>query len=206
MSSKHPIPPRRRRRLAAFRLALGLAVLVALACIIDPGGGEPTPTATSESYYIIVTPAPSPHVWVRYPVALDDDLQQYITTEAEAREIDPALVMAICEIESGCDPSKLGDDGNAWGIMQIHPIYFLDEIEALGVTDLLDPYQNILLGLTYLQELYATGHVTAWVLMAYNGGQSYASNLAAQGVTSNYAKQVMERAEELTESAQIMTD
>jgi soluble lytic murein transglycosylase-like protein len=184
-----------------------LYVAFLVCCIIAAhSGGEPTLTATSDSYYIIVTPAPSPHVWVRYSIALDEDLQQYITTEAEAREIDPALVMAMCEIESGCDPDKLGDGGNAWGIMQIHPIYFLDEIEALGVDDLLDPYQNILLGITYLDELYDTRHDTAWVLMAYNGGQSYASTLAAQGVTSNYAKQVMERAEALTESAQIMAD
>jgi soluble lytic murein transglycosylase-like protein len=190
-------------------LALGvvLEVVFLVSCIIAAtGGGEPIQTETSESYYIIVTPAPSPHVWVQYSINLDSDLQRYIVTEAEAREIDPAIVMAIIEVESGCDPDKLGDDGNAWGIMQIHPIYFLAEMEALSVTDLLDPYQNILLGLAYLQELYATGHDTAWVLMAYNGGQSYASTLAAQGVTSNYAKQVMERAEELTESAQIMTD
>jgi hypothetical protein len=204
--NRHPIPPRRRQRLTIIRLTLGLVVLVALICIIAPTCGEPTPAATSQPYYIIVSPTATPTVWVQYSVGLDADLQRYIVAEAEEREINPAIIMAICEIESNCDPSKLGDGGNAWGIMQIHPIYFLAEMEALSVTDLRDPYQNILLGLAYLQELYATGHDTAWVLMAYNGGQSYASTLAAQGVTSNYAKQVMERAEELTESAQIMTD
>jgi soluble lytic murein transglycosylase-like protein len=145
-------------------------------------------------------------VWVQYSVGLDADLQRYIVAEAEEREINPAIIMAICEIESNCDPSKLGDGGNAWGIMQIHPIYFLDEMEELGTTDLLDPYQNIALGITYLEELYATGHDTAWVLMAYNGGQAYASNMTQAGVTSNYAKQVMALAEELSETAQVMVD
>jgi soluble lytic murein transglycosylase-like protein len=90
--------------------------------------------------------------------------------------------------------------------MQIQPIWHLDRIAALGVEDLQDPYQNIDLGIDYLAELYATGHDTAWVLMAYNGGQSYAGQMAAQGVTSNYAQQVMELAEELTESALVMVE
>jgi soluble lytic murein transglycosylase-like protein len=72
------------------------------------------------------------------------------------------------------------------------------------VDDLRDPYQNIDLGIDYLAELYATGHDTAWVLMAYNGGQAYATKMVQAGAVSNYAAQVMELAEELTESALVM--
>jgi soluble lytic murein transglycosylase-like protein len=114
--------------------------------------------------------------------------------------------MAIIEVESGCDPDKLGDGGNSVGLMQIQPIWHLDRIEALSVDDLRDPYQNVDLGIDYLAELYATGHDTAWVLMAYNGGQSYATNMVNAGTVSNYAQQVMELADALTESAQIMAD
>jgi soluble lytic murein transglycosylase-like protein len=187
-------------------LALGMTVLGAL--VMAAPGAEREPVATSQPYYITITPAPSPTptVWVRYSIELDADIQRYITTESEAKEIDPALVMAIIQIESNCDPDKLGDNGNSVGLMQIQPIWHLDRIAALGVDDLRDPYQNIDLGIDYLAELYATGHDTAWVLMAYNGGQAYAGQMAAQGVTSNYAQQVMTLAEELTESAQVMVD
>jgi soluble lytic murein transglycosylase-like protein len=201
----HPIPPKRRKRQRVGWLALGMTVLGVLVYAAVPVG-EREPVATSQPYYIVITPAPSPTptVWVRYSIGLDDDIQRYITAEAEARQIDPALVMAIIQIESNCDPDKLGDEGNSVGLMQIQPIWHLDRIAALGVDDLRDPYQNIDLGIDYLAELYATGHDTAWVLMAYNGGQAYATKMVQAGAVSNYAAQVMELAEELTESALVM--
>jgi soluble lytic murein transglycosylase-like protein len=212
---KHLTPPKRRlnrvellEALVDFSWVWMVVIVAVIVCIVNHDGGEPTPVTTSQPYYITITPAPSPTptptVWAQYSINLDADLQRYITTEAEAREIDPTIVMAICEIESGCDPDKLGDGGNAVGLMQIQPIWHLDRISALGVTDLRDPYQNVDLGIDYLAELYATGHDTAWVLMAYNGGQAYATNMSAQGVISVYAQQVMSLAEALTESAQII--
>ena len=40
-----------------------------------------------------------------------------------------ALLNALCEVESGCDSSAVGDDGNAIGAFQIWEGYWKDAIE-----------------------------------------------------------------------------
>jgi soluble lytic murein transglycosylase-like protein len=201
---KHPIPPKRRRRQRVGWLALGLAVLGAL--VMAAPTVEREPIATSDPYYIVITPAPSPtpNVWVRYSIALDDAIQRYITSQAEAREIDPALVMAIIQEESQCDTLAIGDEGKSWGLMQIQPSAHQGRIDRLGVTDLLDPYQNVDVGIDYLAELSGKGNGLAWTVMAYNGGESYANRMTASGQVSNYAIEVMELYEAIAESAQVM--
>ena len=47
------------------------------------------------------------------------------------------LLLAIIMIESGGDPKAIGDDGKAFGILQIHQAYCIDAgqyVESLGFT------------------------------------------------------------------------
>ena len=70
-------------------------------------------------------------------------------------------------------------------------------MERLGVTDLLNPYENVAVGVDILAEKLDEGLGTSWALMAYNGGNQYANEMKEAGRISDYAKGIIERAEEL---------
>lgn len=147
-----------------------------------------------------------PKTIVRYPVPLSDDIQQHIITTAVERGISPALVMAIIQRESNCDPDMIGDDGNSYGLMQIYANQHIDRCIRLDATNLLDPYKNVEVGVDILAELMSHNKSLAWVLMAYNGGMSYAGQMTADGNVSNYASQVMELSERIAEGVMVVSE
>lgn len=141
----------------------------------------------------------------RYPVPLSDDLQQHIITTAMAKGVSPALVMAIIQRESNCNPDMIGDDGNSFGLMQIYANQHTERCVRLNAVNLLDPYKNIEVGVDILAELMSHNKSLPWVLMAYNGGMSYAGQMTAEGNVSNYAKQVMALSEQIAEGVMVVT-
>lgn len=158
---------------------------------ISPDTEAVTEKSTSEETTEYVEPV------VYFDVALGHYLQDHIFEECDKYGIDPAIVIAMIERESDFRPSLIGDKGNSYGLMQINKKWHLARMKRLGVTDLLNPYQNITVGIDYLAEMYEYGKTIEWALMAYNGGPSYARKLTAKGVVSAYAKGVLERSEEL---------
>ena len=72
-------------------------------------------------------------------------------------------------------------------------------MQQLGVVDLTDPYDNILVGVDFLEELFYQYEDAAAVLMYYNAGFSdkYGISAYRRGEISDYAKEVLQRAEEL---------
>lgn len=134
---------------------------------------------------------------VRYDIPLDDELQDYIIETSEERGVDPAIIIAMIKRESQFDIDIIGDKGKAFGLMQIHPRWHSDRMEKLGVTDLLDPYQNVTVGIDIMAELLDGGRSVEWALMAYNGGYATANRHMEAGTLSGYATDVLEFAEEL---------
>ena len=134
---------------------------------------------------------------VRYDIPLDDELQDYIIETSEERGVDPAIIIAMIKRESQFDIDIVGDKGKAFGLMQIHPRWHSDRMEKLGVTDLLDPYQNVTVGIDIMAELLDGGESVEWALMAYNGGYAHANRHIEAGTLSEYATDVLEFAEEL---------
>lgn len=146
----------------------------------------------------VVTPAVEEIEMVLYfDVPLDKDLQDYIFEECETYGIDPAIIIAMIDKESKCKASVIGDNGRSFGLMQIQARWHYDRMARLGVDDLLDPYQNVIVGIDYLAELIGRGKGLEWALMAYNGGPSYANKKAASGVVSNYAQNIIEKSKGL---------
>ena len=142
----------------------------------------------------VIEAEPEEEEIVRYfDVPLDEDLQDHIFALCEERGFDPAIVVAMIERESDFNPSNMGDGGNSYGLMQIQPRWHQSRMDKLGCGNLLDPYQNITVGLDYLVELSETGKGIEWVLMAYNGGPSYANRKAGNGEISGYASWVLEK-------------
>ena len=132
-----------------------------------------------------------------YDVPLSDEIQRYIMNVCRYYEMDPALVLAVIEQESGYDETAVGDGGEAYGLMQVQVRWHLARMERLGVTDLLNPYENVAVGVDILAEKLDEGLGTGWALMAYNGGNQYANEMKEAGRISDYAKGIIERAEEL---------
>lgn len=132
-----------------------------------------------------------------FDVPLDHKLQDYIFALCEENDIDPAIIIAMIDKESKFDIDIIGDKGKSYGLMQIQPRWHKERMEELGVTDLLDPYQNVTVGIDILAELLESGESLEWALMAYNGGHSYANRLTAEGRLSTYASTVIEIASEL---------
>lgn len=156
----------------------------------------PSTTTTTEQTTIATTAtiALEPEPIGYFNVPLSEDLQNHIFELCDSYNVNPAMVVAMIERESSYRASAIGDNGRSYGLMQIQPRWNQERMDKLNCQDLLDPYQNIAVGIDLIAELQETGKSTEWVLMAYNGGQYYANNKVAQGVVSEYARTVMSNA------------
>lgn len=123
-----------------------------------------------------------------------EELEFYIERVCEPVNICPELVQAIIERESRWNPNAV--NGDCMGLMQISERWHRERMERLGVTDLFDPYDNILVGVDYMAELFERYEDPGMVLMIYNG-DSQAKNLQATGNLSEYADWILTRSAEL---------
>lgn len=126
-----------------------------------------------------------------YDVPLSEDLQLYIIELCEPKGIDPAIVMAMIWRESCFDPNAVGDNGNSLGLMQVQPRWCAEWMEQWGCTDLMDPYQNVTIGIAILAgQLDMQGGDIAKAVTVYNWGEF-------PGEITQYAKDVLQKAQEL---------
>lgn len=136
------------------------------------------------------TVATEPEV-ILYDVPLSNGLQLYIIGLCEEKHIDPAIILAMCFRESSYNPEAIGDNGASIGLMQIQPKWNYELMEELECLDLLDPYQNVTVGIHILAERlkWYDGDI-AKALTAYNRG-------FYEGTVTQYALNVLATAEEL---------
>lgn len=134
-----------------------------------------------------------------YDVPLTEDLQDIIIDISEKRGVDPALVLAVIEKESGYDPAAAGDNGRSQGLMQIWRSAHEKRMEKLGVVNLYDPKDNILVGIDILDEKLDKYEDTEKALIAYNAGDAGAKkHYFSKGIYSNgYSQAVLKIAEEI---------
>ena len=123
------------------------------------------------------------------------DLQAWVYAYSTMQQVDPFVVMAICERESACTSNILGDSGRAYGMMQIQPVWVADKLAAHGYTesDLLMAEPNITIGIEILQDFLGKGRGIEWALTAYRYGPQQANACS----TSDYSAWILSRAEEL---------
>lgn len=127
-----------------------------------------------------------------FDVNLDKDLQEYIYCVSQAYNIDYSFVVAVIERESNYRPTVISST-NDYGLMQINKSVHSWVTEETGVTNYLDPYQNVIAGCFILHELFEKYDEASMVLMAYNMGEKNAKRLWDRGIYfSDYSRKVME--------------
>ena len=130
-------------------------------------------------------------------VPMNEDLQEFIFYLSQAYEMDFTFVMALIQQESGYKPDVISRT-NDYGLMQINEINHPYLQEQLGITDFTEPYGNVRAGMFILRKLFEKYETPEKVLMAYNMGETGASQLWKQGIfESNYSKSVLQIQQEL---------
>lgn len=134
-----------------------------------------------------------------YDVPLSKGLQDIIIDTAGGRGVDPALVLAIIEKESGYNPDASGDNGRSQGLMQIWRSFHEKRMEKLGAVNLYDPRDNVIVGIDILAEKLDKYEDVEKALIAYNAGDAGAKkHYFSKGVYSNgYSRAVLKIAEEI---------
>ena len=136
-----------------------------------------------------------------YDVPLTVELQLHIINECKKYNIEPTIVIAIIEQESNYDASAIGDNGDSLGLMQIQPMWHQERMERLGCLNLLDPYQNVTVGIDILAEILEEYKDIEKALVVYNAGPSKANKWFNKGICeTTYSNGVLERYERLEET------
>jgi len=133
-----------------------------------------------------------------------------LVREADARGIEPGLVLAVIAIESRFDAFAVSRVG-AIGLMQLMPAtgaYLARRhgVDWQGARTLFDPVTNVTLGVAYLEELRDRFEDLATALAAYNYGPSLIGARVRRGapVPARYARAVLaawERSSRVAERA-----
>jgi soluble lytic murein transglycosylase-like protein len=127
---------------------------------------------------------------VTYNVPLTAELQRHIVLESEEKGIDPTIIFAMAKRESNYRANAVGDGGESFGLLQIQAKWHWERMEELGCTNLLDPFQNVTVGVDYLAELLERYGDIGKALTAYNRG-SY------KGTVTEYAQDIITMASKL---------
>lgn len=107
-----------------------------------------------------------------------DGVEKLVREASDRHKVDPALVRAVIETESGWNPKAYSHKG-AGGLMQLIPT----TAQRYGAYDVFDPQQNIDAGVKYLRTLLEryNGNLDL-ALAAYNAGEGAVDR--AHGVPS----------------------
>lgn len=126
-----------------------------------------------------------------------EDWIEYIGEICKDKQISPELVEAVIEQESGWNPDA--QNGECVGLMQVDQVIHWKRAQDMGVYTLKDPYDNIRVGISILEDLLKKYGEPAPALMYYNAGYSEVCGITAynNGTISRYADEIMKRSAEL---------
>lgn len=131
-------------------------------------------------------------------IPLSHELQDVALAACEEYGVLPDVLFAVMEVESGYQLDA--QNGECYGLMQIHSINLPWLSEQIGTTDLSDPTQNIKAG-AYILGGYLERYSLTDSLMAYNLGEGGAKAQWAQGIHETaYTRKVLECIERSAEN------
>lgn len=124
-------------------------------------------------------------------IPLDFDLQCHLIAVCEEYGVPYHIALGVIQAESSFRGWE--SNGICFGYMQIHKINMEWLRNQIGVTDLMDPYQNLRSGVYILKDLYEKYGDWNMTLVAYNYGPSGAQeHVFSKGyTTTSYSRTVM---------------
>ena len=127
-----------------------------------------------------------------FDIPLDNELQDYIRNLCESYDVPMELVIAMIYQESSFRAGVVSGSDD-YGLMQINTINHEWLQEELGITDFLDPYQNVLCGIHIISgHLAKTDGDIELALMRYNCGATGAKRLWDKGIyQTDYTQKIM---------------
>lgn len=182
-----------RQVVAALFLTFLLGVLTGCGIVKSSTPKEETPTCSvvvDESSTPVEDIAPTTEVSTvkivettkaYYDCPLTENLQDYIRRLCNDYGVPMSLIIAMIDTESSFVTDVISDT-NDYGLMQINEINHDEMYEEYGVTDFLDPYDNVFCGITLISQLYERYQDLHKALMAYNLGITGASELWEEGI------------------------
>lgn len=135
-----------------------------------------------------------------------NDLQTFTTTIGDKYDIDPYILQAMAETESSLYIYAENKNTGCKGLMQVSEKWHSNRMKELGVSSLFDPYGNILVATDYLSDLKDINSDYIYMLMRYNMATKTADDLYAKGKYTDYALNIITRADELRDTENTQND
>ena len=131
-----------------------------------------------------------------FDISVPKDIQDYMFELCKQYNVPVALIVAMMERESRFNPNAVSRT-NDYGYMQINKGNFEWLKNTLGISNLLDPKENILSGVYIISShLKKNDNNINNALMCYNCGSGGAARLWRQGTYSTtYSRAIIERYE-----------
>lgn len=125
----------------------------------------------------IVAAEPIP-AWLRRDCPMDEELQEALYEACLEFGTYYEVMLSLIDRETDFQ-NLIGDDGESFGYCQIQPRWWSGLMEEIGVTDLMDPEQNLRCGCAVLASLVSDYGDLEEALTAYNTGSPGKSEYAA---------------------------
>lgn len=166
----------------------------------DDGSVTLSNVPTDDRYTVLVstskqTLATSPRAGIpkaRSGLARKAGYDQVVEEVSRTYGLESALLHAVISVESRYNPNAVSKKGAA-GLMQLMP----QTARRYGVTDVLDPVQNLEGGAQYLRDLlHMFNNNVSLAVAAYNAGEQavtkYGNRIPPYRETLNYVPQVLD--------------
>lgn len=125
-----------------------------------------------------------------YDCPLSHELQDYIRELCDENGVPMSLIIAMIEVESSFKANVISDTDD-WGLMQINKINHDWLSEKYGITDFLNPYQNVYCGIMMISQHYNNYQDVDKSLMAYNLGAAGAKRYWNNGIyETSYSRKI----------------
>ena len=128
---------------------------------------------------------------IYYDIPLSQEKQDYIFSLCEEYSLPADLVLAVMKAESNFTDGEISEN-NDWGIMQINSVNHEWLKKELGVSDILDFYDNTLCGVYMLSDYYHKYADINKIAMCYRYGEAGALKMWEQGIyETEYTGQII---------------
>lgn len=137
-----------------------------------------------------------------------DVMQKYTYIVCNQAGVEYTKVLALIEVESGYKWDAAGDTTDT-GYMQIVQKWYEERMDRLNCYDLLDPFQNVRVGVDYLAELlekYGGSYEKALTAYQYGASGAYKYWFSAGVDASPYAEEVLAVADRIEAEMEVAAD